>query len=79
MHINFVICICLQQSLTNRLFCLIMLQLHSRFSNLYIDYMITNQETSCMFNMYMCTSKCHEYSSMMGAELHLLKGAGLNP
>ena len=41
--------------------------------------MITNQETSCMFNMYLCTSKFHKYSSMMGAGLHLLKGAGLNP
>ena len=79
MHINFVICIFLWQSLTNRLFCLIMLQLHSRFSNRYIDYMITNQKTSCMFNMYLWTRKFYQYSSMMGAGLHLLKGAGLNP
>ena len=50
MHINFVISLFLQQLLTNRLFCLIMLQLHSRFSNryidLYIDYMITNQKNN---------------------------------
>ena len=56
MHIIFVISIFLRQLLTNRLFCLIMLQLHSRFSNRYIDYMITNQETIYIFSLYMCTS-----------------------
>ena len=69
----------LRQSLTNILFCLIMLQLHSRFSNIYNDYMITNQETTCMSNVYLCTSGFHEYSSCMGAWLHLLMGPGLNP
>ena len=49
MHI-FVISIFLLPLLTNRLFCLIMLQLHSRFSNRYIDYMITNQETIYIFS-----------------------------
>ena len=32
-----------------------------------------------MFNMYLCTSKYHEYSLSMEEGLHLLKGAGLNP
>ena len=38
MHINFVIFIFFRQLMTNMIICLIMLQLHSRFSNRYIDY-----------------------------------------
>ena len=63
MHINFVICIFLRQLYWPiHVYCFVWScynNIHVLAIDNYIDYMITNQETTCMSSIYVCTSLYH--------------------